>query len=59
MVATVVNPLKVPSANRSAAEAFQKFLLEPKSQAAVEAFRYQSFPHQAWFAAGRHNSARE
>lgn len=59
MVATVVNPAKVAGVNRAAAEQFRTFLLEPKTQAAVEAFRYSNFPHQAWFAAGRHNNARE
>jgi tungstate transport system substrate-binding protein len=59
MVATVVNPEKVSGVNRAGAEAFRDFLLKPQTQVAVEAFRYPNFPHQAWFAAGRHNNARE
>jgi tungstate transport system substrate-binding protein len=59
MVAIVVNPSKVRSANRATAETFQRFLLNPQTQAAIETFRYPSFPHQAWFAAGRHNTSRE
>lgn len=59
MVSVVVNPAEVPAVNADAAKAFERFLLTPKTQAWVEAFRYPDFPHQAWWSAGRHNSARD
>ena len=59
MVSVVVNPAKVPTANAEGGRAFEQFLLAPATQAAIEAFRYPDFPRQAWFAAGRHNSARD
>jgi tungstate transport system substrate-binding protein len=55
MVTVVVNPERVPGVNAAGAEAFQRFLLEPATQAAVRAFRYPSFNQQVWWPAGRHN----
>ncbi len=59
MVAIVVNPKKVQGVNAEGAEAFQAFLIAPATQARVRAFRYPDFNRQAWWPAGRHNSARE
>ena len=59
MVSIVVDALKTPGVNAAGAIAFERFLLSPKTQAAIEAFRYPELPQQAWFASGRHNSARE
>jgi tungstate transport system substrate-binding protein len=55
MVTVVVNPERVPGVNAAGADAFQRFLLEPETQAAVRAFRYPSFSQQVWWPAGRHN----
>ena len=59
MVAIVVNAKKVPGVNVDGAEAFQNFLIAPATQARVRAFRYPDFAQQAWWPAGRHNSASE
>lgn len=59
MVAVVVNPKKVPGVNVDGATAFQNFLIAPATQARIRAFRYPDFESQAWWPAGRHNSARE
>jgi hypothetical protein len=45
--------------NADGARGFERFLLSPKVQAWIEAFRYPDYPHQAWWAAGRHNHARD
>jgi len=59
MVAIVVNPKKVPGVNVDGANAFQKYLIAPATQARIRAFRYPDFAEQAWWPAGRHNSAQE
>ena len=59
MVAVVVNPTKVSGVDNAGAEAFQKFLLAPETQAKIAAFRYPDLNQQVWWPAGRHNSARE
>lgn len=59
MVSVVVNPSKVAGVHVEAAKAFERFLLSPKTQAWIQAFRYPDFAQQAWWPAGRHNSARD
>jgi len=59
MVAMVVNPKKVPGVNDAGADAFEKFLLSPATQARIAAFRYPGLDQQVWWPAGRQNSARE
>ncbi len=59
MVAIVVNPKKVAGVNIVGANAFQDYLIAPATQARIRAFRYPDFAQQAWWPAGRHNSARE
>jgi tungstate transport system substrate-binding protein len=59
MVAVVCNAKRVPGVNTDGATAFQDFLIAPATQARVRAFRYPDFDQQAWWPAGRHNSAHE
>jgi tungstate transport system substrate-binding protein len=59
MVSIVVNPKKLSGAHDENAKAFQKFLIEPATQARIRAFRYPDFEFQAWWPAGRHNMAKE
>jgi tungstate transport system substrate-binding protein len=59
MVSVVVDPKKVPGTNADGAKAFQEFLIAPATQARIRAFRYPDFDQQAWWPAGRHNSAHE
>ncbi len=57
MVAIVVNPEKLQGANRAAAEALQKFLLTPATQAKIAAYRTPGSDQQLWWPAGRNNSS--
>jgi len=59
MVSIVVNPEKTRGTNLDAAKAFQDYLMAPATQAKIRAFRYPDFAEQAWWPAGRHNSAVE
>ena len=59
MVSTVVNPKQVKGVNSVGAQALQTFLIAPATQARIRAFRYPDFDQQAWWPAGRHNSAQE
>jgi tungstate transport system substrate-binding protein len=59
MVSIIVNPKKIEGVHADAAKAFQEFLITPATQARIRAFRYPDFDKQAWWPAGRHNSARE
>lgn len=59
MVSIVVNPEKTRGTNLDAAKAFQDYLMAPGTQAKIRAFRYPDFAEQAWWPAGRHNSATE
>ncbi len=59
MVAIVVNPKKVPGVNAEGAIAMEKYLIAPATQARIRDFRYPDFDQQAWWPAGRHNSAKE
>jgi tungstate transport system substrate-binding protein len=59
MVSIIVNPKKIAGVNAEGAKAFQEFLIAPATQARIRAFRYPDFDQQAWWPAGRHNSAAE
>lgn len=59
MVLIVVNPANVRGVNADAAKAFESFLLAPRTQARIRAFRYPDLNQQAWWPAGRNNNARE
>ena len=57
MVAVVVRPDRVPRVNVDGAMAFQSYLIAPATQARISTFRYPGLDLQAWWPAGRHNSA--
>lgn len=59
MVSIVVSPKKASGVNADGANAFQNYLIAPATQAGMRAFRYPDFDQQAWWPAGRHNSASE
>ena len=59
MVSIIVNPKKIAGTNADGAKFFQEFLISPATQARIRAFRYPDFDQQAWWPAGRHNSAKE
>lgn len=56
MVTVAVNPEEVPGVNLTGAEAFQRYLLDPATQARIRAFRLPGIDEQIWWPAGRHNA---
>lgn len=55
----IVNPARVPGTNIDAALAFERFLLDPKTQARIRQFRHHGLPGQTWWPAGRQNAGAE
>jgi tungstate transport system substrate-binding protein len=55
MAAIVVNPEKVPGVNAAAAQALLDYLLSPRVQARIAAFRAPGSERQLWWPAGRNN----
>lgn len=56
MCTIVVDPKKVPSVNAEGAEALQRYLLSPRAQARVAAFREKGSPDiQLWWPEALHN----
>ena len=55
MAAVIVNPDKVPGVNTKAAEALLAYLLSPRTQARIAAFRSPGSDRQLWWPAGRDN----
>lgn len=56
MASTVVNPKKIEGINLKGAEALQAFLLEPRTQARIAAFRSEGSNTQLWWPAARSNA---
>lgn len=56
MVTVLISPAKCPDLNQAGAQALQRYLLEPRTQARLRAFRMAGVPFQVWWPAGRHNS---
>jgi tungstate transport system substrate-binding protein len=56
MVTVAVEPDKVPGVNVTGAEAFQRYLLDPATQARIRAFRLPGIDQQIWWPAGRNNA---
>jgi tungstate transport system substrate-binding protein len=56
MVTVAVDPDKVPGVNATGAEAFQRYLLDPATQARIRAFRLPGIDQQIWWPAGRNNA---
>jgi tungstate transport system substrate-binding protein len=55
MAAVIVNPQKVEGVNSEAATALRDYLLSPKTQARIAAFRSPWSDKQLWWPAGRNN----
>ena len=55
MAAVIVNPEKVPGVNTKGAEALLAYLLSPRTQARIAAFRTPGSDRQLWWPAGRDN----
>ena len=56
MAAIVVRSDKVSGVNPKAAEAFVAYLISPRGQARISAFRSHGVDAQLWWPAGRHNA---
>jgi tungstate transport system substrate-binding protein len=56
MVSVLVRPDKVAGINPTDAKAFERFLIDPETQAQIRAFRIPGFAGQVWWPAGRFNS---
>jgi tungstate transport system substrate-binding protein len=56
MVTVVVQPAKIKGVNIDGAEALERFLISPETQARIRAFRVRGFEGQVWWPAGRNNS---
>ncbi len=56
MASVIVNAAKVSGVNTEGANALQSFLLEPKTQAKIAAFRSPGSDIQLWWPAGRNNT---
>ncbi len=56
MVTVGVNPEKVAGVNVEGVRAFQKYLLDPATQARIRAFRLPGIDQQIWWPAGRNNA---
>jgi tungstate transport system substrate-binding protein len=57
MVSIRVLPKHVSGVNTGGATAFQQYLLEPRTQARIRAFRYPGIAQQIWWPAGRDNAS--
>lgn len=58
MCSVVVNPDKIPGANEKSATAFEKYLLSPRAQAQIAAFRTPDAKDlQLWWPAALHNDS--
>ncbi len=59
MVSIVVNPSRIAGVQAEAATAFQRFLLEPRTQALIRGFRHNGLREQTWWPGGRNNAGTE
>jgi len=57
MVSVGVTTKHTSGINTHGAAAFQQYLLEPRTQARIRAFRYPGISQQIWWPAGRNNAA--
>jgi tungstate transport system substrate-binding protein len=59
MVSITVNPARIRGVNEEGALAFERFLMEPSTQASIRAFRHHGLTQQTWWPAGRNNAGAE
>lgn len=57
MVSIVVKPERFPEGNGAGAQALEKYLLLPSTQARIRAFRYAGLDHALWWPSARDNSS--
>ena len=56
MVSIVVNPARIGGIDEEGALAFERFLLDPSTQARIRSFRHHGLTGQTWWPAGRNNA---
>ena len=56
MVSVVLKAEKFPQANVAGAQALEKYLLLPSTQARIKAFRYPGLDHALWWPSARENT---
>lgn len=59
MVSVVVNPARISGVDEAGALAFERFLLDPSTQARIRQFRHHGLTEQTWWPAGRNNAGAE
>ena len=59
MVSIVVNPSRVTGIDEQGARGFERFLLDPSTQALIRSFRHDGLTRQTWWPAGRNNAGVE
>lgn len=59
MVSIVVNPARIRGVDEEGALGFERFLLDPSTQARIRAFRHHGLTDQTWWPAGRNNAGTE
>lgn len=59
MVSIVVNRARIPGIDEEGAIAFERFLLEPRTQGRIRQFRHHGLGQQTWWPAGRNNAGAE
>ncbi len=59
MVSIAVNPARIQGVDEEGALAFERFLLDPSTQARIRAFRHHGLTDQTWWPAGRNNAGAE
>jgi tungstate transport system substrate-binding protein len=59
MVSIVVNPARIQGVDEGGAIAFERYLIDPSTQARIRQFRHHGLTEQTWWPAGRHNAGTE
>jgi len=59
MVSVVVNPARVAGVDEAGALAFERYLIDPSTQARIRQFRHHGLTEQTWWPAGRNNAGSE
>lgn len=59
MVSIVVNPARIRGVDEDGARGFERFLLDPSTQARIRQFRHHGLAEQTWWPAGRNNAGAE
>jgi len=59
MVSIVVNPARIRGVDEAGAVAFERYLIDPSTQARIRAFRHHGLKEQTWWPAGRNNAGSE